>query len=126
CGQQQQCINTPGSYRCECPTGFRIDGQQCRDIDECLESHDHLCPSDVSQCENTPGSYYCKCKRGFEKDHHGRCQDFDECLVNNGGCSQRCINKFGSYECHCNDGYVFVFVDAMFHNQSIDFSFRII
>ncbi|KAH9412457.1 Complement Clr-like EGF-like [Dermatophagoides pteronyssinus] len=105
CGQQQQCINTPGSYRCECPNGFRIDGQQCIDINECLESHDHLCPHDVSTCENTPGSYYCKCKRGFEKDHNGRCTDYDECLINNGGCSQRCINKYGSYECHCKDGF---------------------
>ncbi|KAH9491307.1 Complement Clr-like EGF-like [Dermatophagoides farinae] len=105
CGPQQQCINTPGSYRCECPNGFRLDGQQCIDINECIESHDHLCPHDVSTCENTPGSYYCKCKRGFEKDHRGRCTDFDECLINNGGCSQRCINKYGSYECHCNDGF---------------------
>ena len=27
--------------------------------------------------------------------------DIDECLVNNGGCDDLCINKRGSYECRC-------------------------
>ena len=33
--------------------------------------------------------------------------DVDECLVNNGGCVQLCINLVGSYQCACNIGYEF-------------------
>lgn len=129
CGQLQTCINTPGSYRCECPTGYRMLGSQCIDIDECRKSHAHLCPHDTSICENTAGSYFCRCRKGFEKDFQGRCVDVDECLINNGGCSQKCVNKFGSYECHCNsagyklgaDGHSCVDVDecAVYANTGI-------
>ncbi|XP_078423674.1 uncharacterized protein LOC144696332 [Cetorhinus maximus] len=30
----------------------------------------------------------------------------DECLQNNGGCSQRCVNTVGSYQCRCHPGYI--------------------
>ena len=29
----------------------------------------------------------------------------DECLTDNGGCSQTCTNTDGSYTCSCPDGY---------------------
>ena len=32
--------------------------------------------------------------------------DVDECATGNGGCSQVCDNKPGSFECKCNAGYV--------------------
>ena len=32
--------------------------------------------------------------------------DIDECATDNGGCSQVCVNKPGSFECKCNAGYV--------------------
>ena len=34
------------------------------------------------------------------------CLDIDECAVDNGSCDQICINKPGSFECQCKDGYV--------------------
>lgn len=35
----QNCMNTPGSYKCKCLPGFKSydDGITCQDIDECRE-----------------------------------------------------------------------------------------
>ena len=30
----------------------------------------------------------------------------NECLENNGGCSDRCVNTFGSFECQCTENRV--------------------
>lgn len=34
------------------------------------------------------------------------CVDINECRINNGGCSQDCINSKGSFYCTCSDQYV--------------------
>lgn len=49
----------------------------------------------------------CSCEPGFElsEDRHS-CHDINECLINNGGCSQLCKNKKGSRKCQCFAGYV--------------------
>ena len=31
--------------------------------------------------------------------------DINECSMNNGGCSQLCINANGNYSCSCYSGY---------------------
>ena len=31
--------------------------------------------------------------------------DYDECSVDNGGCSHTCINTLGGHTCECPDGY---------------------
>ena len=31
--------------------------------------------------------------------------DVNECEIVNGGCSHLCLNKPGTYECSCFDGY---------------------
>ena len=51
-------------------------------------------------------SYRCNCNNGFEGVNNAtKCIDVDECAKNNGGCSQLCTNTFGSFHCHCGDGY---------------------
>ncbi|XP_011376157.1 fibulin-7 isoform X2 [Pteropus vampyrus] len=61
------CVNTPGSYRCTCPSGYRTlpDGKSCEDVDECV-SPQHLCPRGTL-CVNTGGSFQCvspECPKG--------------------------------------------------------------
>ncbi|XP_005993601.1 fibulin-7 [Latimeria chalumnae] len=53
------CVNIPGSYRCSCPTGYKIlgDGRSCEDVDECLTSQ-HNCTRGT-MCINTGGGFQC-------------------------------------------------------------------
>ncbi|XP_035273026.1 signal peptide, CUB and EGF-like domain-containing protein 2 isoform X3 [Anguilla anguilla] len=97
------CQNTPASYKCTCKTGFKGDGKQCEDIDECDIEYNGGC---VHECNNIPGNYRCTCHDGFMLAHDGHnCLDVDECSLNNGGCQHVCVNTMGSYECRCKDGF---------------------
>ncbi|XP_072515943.1 signal peptide, CUB and EGF-like domain-containing protein 2 isoform X3 [Salminus brasiliensis] len=97
------CQNTPTSYKCTCRSGFKGDGKQCEDIDECDSEYNGGC---VHECNNIPGNYRCTCHDGFNLAHDGHnCLDVDECLFNNGGCQHVCVNTMGSYECRCKDGF---------------------
>ena len=33
-------------------------------------------------------------------------KDVDECMTNNGGCSDTCDNTDGSFVCSCDEGYM--------------------
>ncbi|KAJ8280860.1 hypothetical protein GJAV_G00059950 [Gymnothorax javanicus] len=105
CGKESRCVNTDGSYRCECHPGFRASGpgRQCRDINECLEG-DLCLPKGV--CVNTEGSYHCVCSEGYQAAANGTlCADVDEC-AKPGVCQDgRCANTAGSFQCHCRVGF---------------------
>ncbi|XP_043120290.1 latent-transforming growth factor beta-binding protein 4 isoform X2 [Puntigrus tetrazona] len=105
CGPQSVCVNTDGSYRCDCSPGFRAAGprRQCRDVNECLEG-DFCFPS--GECVNTDGSYKCVCAQGYRSAANGTsCQDVDEC-VQEGVCQDgHCSNTEGSFLCHCQTGF---------------------
>ncbi|KAF5879935.1 fibrillin-1, partial [Clarias magur] len=98
-----RCIPVPGSYRCECNMGFRLDNRgECIDDDECDRN-----PCVHGQCINIPGSYYCQCPLGFQTTAtRTECRDLDECVANGRICNNgRCVNTEGSFHCVCNAGF---------------------
>lgn len=124
-----RCINTAGSYRCECQSGFipTSDDGFCVDVNECgLDII--LCEN--GRCINTEGSFRCICNSGYvlapdKKSCIGivtyLCSlfyfikiffhsslitnsDFDEC-TNNVCQNGKCINTLGSFQCECPHGF---------------------
>ncbi|XP_061719868.1 fibrillin-2-like isoform X1 [Cydia pomonella] len=99
-----RCINTDGSFRCECPDGYQLDatGLACEDADECLVDP-RICGNGT--CSNKPGEYECTCNQGFMQGPEQTCVDIDECAEGMAGCSFRCHNTPGSWRCVCPYGY---------------------
>ena len=100
-----RCINTMGSYRCICDSGFTADPSSMR----CLD--DNECHRDPNLCEftcvNTDGSYRCGCPDGYTLSPDGKtCSDVDECAARTHTCGETCVNTPGSFTCSCPDGYV--------------------
>ncbi|XP_017775669.1 PREDICTED: fibrillin-2-like [Nicrophorus vespilloides] len=99
---QHNCINTQGSYTCSCHSGYTQDGDDCIDINECLQ--EGVCPR-PGKCVNILGSFKCICPRGFKLDSTGTyCVDADECLDDT-KCSEGCQNLIGGFKCGCPEGY---------------------
>ena len=72
CCTNGKCINTDGSYFCECPDGFHLDsdGHTCIDKDECSSL---VNPCGKGSCSNTEGSYSCLCDDGLVQSSDGKC-----------------------------------------------------
>ncbi|VDL61324.1 unnamed protein product [Hymenolepis diminuta] len=105
---EQQCINKPGSYYCQCYSGYELqpDGFSCRRADVANEWTGHHCQDGVNCIYGNCVNNDCICQQGFAGD---RCdKDINECVGEMGSesrCEQICINTHGSYECQCEIGY---------------------
>ncbi|KAH9492107.1 hypothetical protein Btru_026966, partial [Bulinus truncatus] len=101
----QRCVNTVGSYYCDCFSGYRKNSpkaKECEDVNECEENTD-----DCSQvCENFPGYYSCQCFSGYYM-MNGSCMqnktNEDICRTQN--CSQLCLIENELPKCDCTVGY---------------------
>uniref|UniRef100_A0A8C3ICT1 Nidogen 2 n=1 Tax=Chrysemys picta bellii TaxID=8478 RepID=A0A8C3ICT1_CHRPI len=111
CGHRSVCINSPGSYRCECPSGYQlaVDRPVCVPIpppSNPCEDGSHTCASaDRARCvHHGGGSFSCVCLAGYTGNGHN-CSDVDECAE--GRCHQAaaCYNTPGSFSCRCKPGY---------------------
>ena len=84
CGTLAACVNTVGSWRCDCNTGYgyHTPNQGCVDVDECTDGNfpHHCGPNTV--CANTVGSFTCTCNEGYTAwAAHSGCRDRNECCV---------------------------------------------
>ncbi|KAK6468758.1 adhesion G protein-coupled receptor E1-like [Huso huso] len=83
CGKHADCINLPGSFRCNCHPGY----MQYHDKDKCDELDT---ATKAPPTKTTPVS------------------DMNECELNRGLCGKHadCINLPGSFRCDCHPGYM--------------------
>ncbi|TKS74624.1 Fibrillin-1 MP340 [Collichthys lucidus] len=99
-----QCINSIGSFRCQCNVGYKADftTTSCVDMDECA-----LSPKPCNfLCKNTEGSYLCSCPRGYSLQPDGKtCKDLDECSTKQHNCQFLCVNTIGGFTCKCPPGF---------------------
>uniref|UniRef100_UPI0037E9B39D uncharacterized protein n=1 Tax=Semicossyphus pulcher TaxID=241346 RepID=UPI0037E9B39D len=96
-GENFMCVNTLGGFQCVCKDGYKMTGDMCLDVDECVSAPcEHM-------CANTPGSYECSCYDGYKEDqkapnkcklHCGEEECLAECDPNN------------SFQCNCPVGYI--------------------
>ncbi|XP_064919265.1 nidogen-2 isoform X2 [Columba livia] len=111
CGPFAICLNAPGSYRCECRSGYQPagDGQMCVPLvpatDPCEDGSHPCAPPDRARCLSHAGGHpTCECLPGYAGDGI-YCSDVDECAENPCHPAATCYNTPGSFSCQCPPGY---------------------
>lgn len=110
CGPFSSCINTPGSFKCECQAGYVGTPPRilCKTPCEDVKCGRH------AFCKAEGQEAYCICEDGWTfnpNDIAAGCVDIDECDSSQGpngkcGIGAHCINNPGSYSCECPAGFV--------------------
>ncbi|XP_067140465.1 fibrillin-2-like [Centruroides vittatus] len=106
--EKGKCVNTHGSFRCECEDGYKPtkeDPNVCQDVNECEITPD-ICLH--GQCINTEGGYNCICDSGYVPSQDRRvCLDTrqENCYTEfiNGQCRKKLSVKLSKVECCCGE-----------------------
>ncbi|XP_041371520.1 uncharacterized protein LOC121385051 [Gigantopelta aegis] len=69
CGDDEECVNTKGSYNCQCKKGYAKLSGVCTDVDECKAGTSPC--GDHQHCVNIKGGYVCYCCAGYETKQLG-------------------------------------------------------
>ncbi|CAH7117642.1 Matn2 [Phodopus roborovskii] len=104
-GCEQLCVNVPGSFVCQCYSGYTLaeDGKRCAAVDFCA-SENHGCEH---VCVNAEGSFLCQCHEGFALNPDKKtCTKIDHCASTNHGCEHECVNALTSAFCRCLKGFM--------------------
>ncbi|XP_077909819.1 nidogen-2 isoform X3 [Halichoerus grypus] len=111
CGPNSVCINLPGSYRCECRSGYEFadDRHTCILLtpppNPCEDGSHSCAPAGQARCiYHGGGTFSCACLPGYTGNGH-QCSDVDECSENRCHPSATCYNAPGSFSCRCHPGY---------------------
>ena len=87
------------NYTCPCNKGFKRDGLNCTEIDEC----DPNPCSHGGTCHDYVNYYNCTCPSGY---HNGSdCTIINYCLSNPCQHDSTCDPLLNSYKCYCSRGY---------------------
>nr|CAI5828322.1 unnamed protein product [Callosobruchus analis] len=123
CHSNTVCVNTVGSYRCDCPDGYeQVDKFGCAEVDEWIAAPSNLLLNQADRPEmvgssstvcsggclnggvcRAPG--VCACAAGYTGASCER--DLDECATNAHRCANTsvCVNMVGWYYCSCKRGF---------------------
>ena len=91
CPPAFNCVNTLGTYYCECSLGYVYDeeiddGFTCKNLNECETNADKC--ADHQKCIDTMGTYQCVCDPGYMSDGLSGCKDSNECMMNSHLCDE--------------------------------------
>ncbi|KAK7103484.1 nidogen-like [Littorina saxatilis] len=105
CHEHADCVPADASFRCVCRAGYKGDGMDCQDIDECAMEL-NVCDENA-RCFNVYGSFQCQCLSGYQGDGYTCSRDATLCSGQYCGDNARCVfnSEVDRPQCECNPGF---------------------